>query len=42
VAGTKYNITMEFYERGGGAVAQLRWAYPGQGQIVIPQAQLFP
>jgi hypothetical protein len=42
VAGTKYTITMEFYENGGGAVARLLWAYPGQTQIVIPQSRLFP
>jgi galactose oxidase len=41
-AGVKYAITMEFYERGGGATAQLRWAYPGQTQTVIPKSQLFP
>ncbi len=37
-----YDIRMEFYERGGGEVAQLRWAYPGQATQVIPQAYLFP
>ena len=42
VAGVKYSVVMEYYERGGGAVARLRWAYPGQGTQVIPQARLFP
>ena len=28
-AGVDYPVTMEFYERGGGAVAQLRWKKPG-------------
>ena len=41
-AGQRYTITMEFYERGGGAVARLQWAYPGQSQQVIPQARLYP
>jgi hypothetical protein len=42
VAGQKYSIVMEYYERGGGAVARLRWSYPGQGTQAIPQARLFP
>ena len=42
VAGVKYSVVMEYYERGGGAVARLRWAYPGQGTQVIPQSRLFP
>jgi hypothetical protein len=41
-AGVKYSIVMEYYERGGGAVARLRWAYPGQATQVIPQSRLFP
>jgi len=41
-AGVKYAVTMEFYERGGGAVAKLLWAYPGQTQTVIPKSRLFP
>jgi hypothetical protein len=42
VAGTKYSVVMEYYERSGGAVARLRWAYPGQSTQVIPQARLYP
>lgn len=41
-AGEKYNIRMEFYERGGGEVAILQWAYSGQSTQVVPQAYLFP
>jgi hypothetical protein len=41
-AGQKYSITMEYYERGGGAVARLLWSYPGQAQQAIPQSRLFP
>ena len=42
VAGTKYSVVMEYYERTGKAVARLRWAYPGQSTQVIPQARLYP
>lgn len=41
-AGQKYDIRLEYYEGGGGAVAKLLWAYPGQDQQVIPQGQLYP
>jgi len=41
-AGTKYDIRMEFYERGGGETAGLLWSYPNQGYQTIPQANLFP
>ncbi len=41
-AGQKYTISMEYYESGGGAVARLLWAYPGQSQQIIPQTRLFP
>lgn len=37
-----YDVVMEFYERGGGELAQLRWAYTGQSAIVIPQTYLYP
>ena len=42
VSGEKYAIRMEFYERGGGDVAILQWAYSGQSTQVVPQARLFP
>lgn len=42
VAGTKYDIQMEFYERGGGEVAILQWSYTGQSTQVVPQTYLFP
>ena len=41
-AGQKVSITMEYYERGGGATAKLLWAYPGQVQQPIPQSRLYP
>ena len=41
VAGSRYDVRMEYYEHGGLATARLRWAYPGQAQVVIPQSQLY-
>lgn len=41
-AGQKYDLKLEYFESSGGAVARLMWSYPGQGQQVIPQSQLFP
>jgi hypothetical protein len=41
VAGTKYNVLMEYYERGGGATAKLLWLRPGQfSYVAIPISQL--
>jgi Ca2+-binding RTX toxin-like protein len=40
-AGQKYNIRMEYYEKGGGAVAQLSWSRPGQAKQIIPTSQLY-
>ena len=42
VAGTLYDIRMEYYEHAGLATARLLWSYPGQAQIAIPRTQLFP
>lgn len=39
--GTKYNLQMEYYENGGGAVAQLSWSSPSQPKQIIPQNRLF-
>jgi hypothetical protein len=46
VAGQRYVVRMEMFERGGGAVARLYWRKPsdisaGIARNVIPQAQLF-
>jgi hypothetical protein len=41
-AGQKVAVKMEFYERGGYAVAKLLWAGPGIAKQVIPTARLFP
>src|SRR5262249_9631783 len=41
-AGQRYAITLEYYERSGGAVVQLEWMRPGQGAFaLVPQANLF-
>ena len=41
VAGQKYDVRLEYYEAGGGAVCRLQWSYPGQTTQAIPQGQLF-
>ncbi|HUW82310.1 MAG TPA: Calx-beta domain-containing protein, partial [Phycisphaerae bacterium] len=41
-AGVKYDIEMEYYENGGGAVAELRWSSASQAKEIIPQGQLYP
>ena len=40
VAGQTYSLVMEFYENGGGAVAELRWSSPLTPKQLIPQAAL--
>ena len=40
-AGTKYNIQMDYYENGGGAVAQLSWSSSSQPKQIVPQTRLF-
>ena len=42
VAGRFYMIVMEYYENGGGAVAQLSWSSPRTPKQLIPQAALSP
>ncbi|MEL6866315.1 MAG: PA14 domain-containing protein, partial [Bacteroidota bacterium] len=37
-----YTIKMEYYEDGGGALAQLKWAGPGVLKEIIPSQNLFP
>lgn len=41
IAGSVYDIRLEFYENGGGAVAILGWAPPGMSREVIPASQLY-
>ncbi len=40
VAGQFYSVVMEYYEDGGGAVAELRWSSPHTPKQLIPQAAL--
>jgi hypothetical protein len=42
VAGNTYSLQMEYYENGGGAVAELRWSSPRTPKQLIPQAALSP
>lgn len=37
-----YNIEMDYYQDGGGAVAELQWSSPSTPEAVIPQSQLYP
>jgi uncharacterized repeat protein (TIGR03806 family) len=37
-----YNIRMDYYQNGGGAVAQLQWSSPSTTKATIPQTQLYP
>jgi uncharacterized repeat protein (TIGR03806 family) len=39
----RYNIQMDYYQNGGGAVAQLFWSSPSTGPTtIIPTSQLYP
>jgi hypothetical protein len=42
VAGQLYAITMEFYENGGGATAQLSWSGPSVAKQIIQSTALYP
>jgi len=42
VAQQRYNIQMDYYENGGGAVARLWWSSPSSTKTFIPQSQLYP
>jgi len=41
-ANSAFRIEMEYFENGGGAVAQLRWQPPGGIKEIIPAAHLAP
>src|SRR5439155_23349342 len=41
-AGVKYDIRIEFYENGGGAVAKLLWSSPSQPKEIVAAGRLFP
>ncbi|HVV72012.1 MAG TPA: chitobiase/beta-hexosaminidase C-terminal domain-containing protein, partial [Verrucomicrobiae bacterium] len=38
----RYNIEMDYYENGGGAVASLSWSSPSTLKTNIPTSQLYP
>ncbi len=40
-AGRRYDVQMDYYENGGGAVAKLQWSYPLQLRQTIPSNRLF-
>jgi len=37
-----YSIEMDYFQAGGGAIAQLAWSSPSTAQTIIPQGQLYP
>lgn len=42
VAGQRYSVRVEYYEKGGSAVMRLRWLPPGAGSYVaVPAANLY-
>ncbi len=41
-AGSYHTIRVTWFQGGGGGVAQLFWAYPGQGQQIVPTFALYP
>ncbi len=41
-AGVPYDLRMEYYNRGGGALAQLLWSSPAQTKQIIPPEALAP
>src|SRR6185369_5738046 len=38
----RYNIEMDYYENGGGAVAELSWSSLSTPKSIVPQTQLYP
>jgi uncharacterized repeat protein (TIGR03806 family) len=42
VAGQRYNIEVDYYENGGGAVAKLYWSSPSTPKAIVPMTQLYP
>jgi hypothetical protein len=41
-AGQLYDVRMEYYENGGGAVAKLWWSSARQPKQIIPESRLYP
>ncbi len=40
--GLRYDVRLEYYENGGGAVARLAWSGPGQAAQIVPATYLYP
>jgi hypothetical protein len=40
-AGKKYDLKMEYFNRSGGATAQLKWSSPSTAKQIIPESQLY-
>jgi hypothetical protein len=41
-AGQRYDVRMEYYENGGGAVAKLWWSSASRAKQIVPQSRLYP
>jgi PA14 domain len=41
-AGSWYSIRVKWFDFGGASAIGLRWSYPGQGEVVVPDANLRP
>ena len=41
-AGVRYDITMEYYEKAGGALVQLLWSSPSLPKQILPAERLTP
>ncbi len=41
-AGQRYDVRMDLYENGGGAVGRLSWSASGLAKEIVPQSQLHP
>ena len=42
VAQQRYNIQVDYYQNGGGAVAMLAWSSPSTASAIVPASQLYP
>jgi uncharacterized repeat protein (TIGR03806 family) len=41
-AGQKYDLRLEYYENGGGAMVKLAWSSPTIAKQTVPRSQLYP
>ncbi len=41
IAGKRYKVKLEYFERIGGSTMKLLWSYPGQADQPIPQVRLY-